>query len=136
MNASEWWRGSYKQIQLQHTKGNNYMLSNLDWLGEGQTFPPEDERDRLTRYAQNKLIYEGDHAQVYAEQLKRIEKVVGNVSEIISYPIVLNFQKKVSLKTADFLFQEPPRITAKDEIKQKAIDEIIERSDLLGIGCW
>lgn len=110
------------------------MLSNLDWLKEGQIFPPEDERERLTRYAQNKLIYEGDHAQVYAQQLRRIEKVVGNVSEIISYPIVLNFQKKVSLKTADFLFQEPPRITASGETKQKALEEIIARSDLMGIG--
>ncbi len=110
------------------------MLSNLDWLEEGQIFPPEEERERLARYWQNKLIYQGEHAQVYAEQLRRIEKVVGNVSEIISYPIVLNFQKKVSLKTADFLFQEPPQIKCEDETKQKALKEIIERSDLMGIG--
>ena len=110
------------------------MLSNLDWLKEGQLFPPEDERERLARYAQNKLVYEGEHAKVYEQQLKRIEKVVGNVSEIISYPIVLNFQKKVSLKTADFLFQEPPQITSRDKEKQQTIDDIITRSDLLGIG--
>ena len=110
------------------------MLSNLDWLKEGQIFPPKEEKDRLDRYWQNKLVYEGDHAKVYAEQLRRIEKVVGNVSEIISYPIVLNFQRKVSLKTADFLFQEPPRITANDTGKQKVIEDIITRSDLMGIG--
>ncbi len=110
------------------------MLHNLDWLNEGQQFPPEGERDRLARYEQNKLTYEGEHAKVYAEQLRRIEKVVGNVSEIISYPIVLNFQRKVSLKTADFLFQEPPTITAEGEGRQQAINDIIARSELMSIG--
>ncbi len=110
------------------------MLSNLNWLNEGNQFPPEDERERLARYAVNKLTYEGEHAKVYAEQLKRIEKVVGNVSEIISYPIVLNFQRKVSLKTADFLFQEAPAVTVEGESRQQAINDIIDRSELISIG--
>jgi len=110
------------------------MLNNLDWLAAGKDFPPASERERLKRYRQNKQIYDNDHADVYAEQLKRIDKVVGNVSEIISYPIVLNFQKKVSLKTADFLFLEKPIIKSKDEKQQETIDEIITKSDLLSIG--
>ena len=45
------------------------MLSNLDWLKEGQIFPPEDERDRLARYAQNKLVYV--IAYTYTEEQER-----------------------------------------------------------------
>ncbi len=74
------------------------MLNNLNWLNTGQVFPPQGERERLNRYAENKLIFDNRHNEVYCEQVKRIERVLGNISEVISYPIVLNFQKKISLK--------------------------------------
>ncbi len=53
---------------------------------------------------------------------------------MISYPIVLNFQKKISLKTADFLFVEPPKFSLGDDKKQEVVDKIVNNSDLLGIG--
>ncbi len=110
------------------------MLYNLNFLEKGQQFPPQDERDRLQRYAQNKKIFEGEHAKVYEEQMKRIQKVVGTVANVISYPIVLNFQKKMSLKCADLLFLEPPQFTTTDEKKQKVIDTIVSSSKLIDIG--
>ncbi|MCK5129735.1 MAG: phage portal protein [Clostridiales bacterium] len=110
------------------------MLFNLDFLNRNQPFPPTQERERLTRYAQNKKIFDNNHQDVYSEQLRRIEKVVGNVSTIISYPIVLNFQKKMSLKTADLLFLERPIVKANKDNKQKAVDAIVANSDLFGIG--
>jgi len=125
------------------------MLNNLNWLESGAQFPPECERERLERYAQNKRIFENRHMEVYNDQWRRIEKVVGSSAEVISYPIVLNFQKKISLKTADFLFMEKPIISAsnkkkskekakdgkKDSLRQQeVIDAIVEQSDLFSIG--
>lgn len=116
------------------------MLTDLSWLEVGQYFPPECERPRLERYAQNKLIFENEHGIVYKDQFKRLEKVLACFAEVISYPIELNFQKKISLKTADFLFGEQPDITAADKDKNAAtkknaiITEIGEKSGLMASG--
>lgn len=98
----------------------------------GRHFPPTTENERLERYAQNKLIFDNEHGKVYGEQFKRIEKVIGSIANVISYPIILNFQKKISLKTADFLFMEKPVIGV--EGKQDTIRDIIDASDLFSIG--
>ncbi len=103
------------------------MLSDMSWLNTGMTFPPECERARLKRYTQNKRIFENRHGEVYNEQWRRIEKVVGSSAEVISYPVVLNYQKKISLKTADFLFVEPPKFSENAE-------NIAEISDINSIG--
>lgn len=86
------------------------MLTNTDFLSVGQQFPPECEKPRLHRYAENKKIFDNEHEAVYNEQWQRIEKVIGN--EYIQAITTLNFQKKISLKTADFLFLEPPTYKA------------------------
>ncbi len=104
------------------------MLNDLSWLAKGEPFPPTEEIDRLTRYAENKAIYENRHGEVYTEQFDRIKKVIGNTADVISYPVVLNYQKKISLKTADFLFSEPPIFSGDD-----VIQEIIEDSKLLSL---
>lgn len=103
------------------------MLNNINWLMQGEQFPPVCERARLARYANNKRIFDNRHMEVYSQQWKRIEKVVGSVAEVISYPIVLNFQKKISLKTADFLFVEPPKFS-------ENVMDIVELSNMYSIG--
>lgn len=106
------------------------MLTNLDFLREGERFPPTSENARLTMYSNNRALFESQHSEVYAEDLKRIERVIGNFGEVISYPVVLNFQKLISLKLADLLLGEQPEITAKDTKKQVVVDDIIKSSDL------
>ena len=103
------------------------MLNDLNWLSKGMEFPPVGERERLNRYRDNKRIFENRHMDVYSEQWRRIEKVVGSSAEVISYPIVLNYQKKISLKTADFLFLEPPKFS-------ENVAEICRASDIYSIG--
>jgi len=105
------------------------MLTSLDFLNVGQRFPPDSELDRLDMYKHNKSLFESGHVKEYEQDLKRIERVIGNFEEIISYPIVLNWQKCMSLKIADLLVGEPPRITS--ESNQEAIDKISHRSDLV-----
>lgn len=109
------------------------MLTNLDFLEEGKEFPPKSESKRMDTYANNKRIFKGEHTEVYKECLKRIERVVGNFEDVVSYPVVLNFQKLITLKIGDLLLGEEPEITSNDEVKAKAINKIIENSNLHSI---
>ena len=105
------------------------MLTNLNWLEVGKKFPPDSEIARLEMYHTNKALFECRHAEVYAEDLKRIERVIGNFGEVVSYPVILNFQKLISLKVSDLLLGEPPQFQAKNEGQQGTIDDIIDRSN-------
>ena len=109
------------------------MLINLDFLKTGRPWPPADgeERERLRTYAAHKKLFENEHSEVYAEQMKRIERIVGNFSEVISFPVIFNYQKLTALKTADLVFGKPPKITVADETKQKIIDRILSETNLL-----
>lgn len=109
------------------------MLTSLDFLNPGQTWPPASEKERLQLYENNRALFECEHAEKYKEQFKRIERVIGNFNQIISYAVILNYQKLISLKTADLLLGEPPKIIAGDSNsgQQKAIDKIQENSDLI-----
>lgn len=109
------------------------MLTNLNFLNVGEKFPPDSERDRMKMYADNKRLFENGHASVYEDEMKRIERVIGNFQDVISYPVVLNFQKKISLKTADLMLGEPPIITANDTAKKESIKAITKNSGLMDI---
>ena len=104
------------------------MLTNLDFLKVGQFFPPTSEQNRIDNYKANKALFEGRHVEVYADNLQRIERIIGNFSEVVSYPVVVNFQKLMTLKIADLLLGEPPQIISAN---QKAVDAIIKNSALL-----
>lgn len=115
------------------------MLTDLNFLQPGKQWPPDDPetRERLATYKANRLIFKGEHARIYAQQFERVERVISNFKNIISYPVILNYQKLMSLKTADLLFGEEPRIGPSDKENKKAgeiIDKIKERSDLNNTG--
>ncbi|WP_434796636.1 phage portal protein [Terrisporobacter vanillatitrophus] len=109
------------------------MLTNLDFLKLGSSWPPENEIHRLEKYHKNQMIFEGEHEQVYKESFKRITRVIGNFEDIVSYSVIANFQKLISLKIADFLLGEPPKITCGDDNSkhQTTLDTISENSDLI-----
>ena len=109
------------------------MLTNLDFLKPGSVWPPYGERKRLDKYHKNKMIFEGEHEKVYKESFKRITRVIGNFEDIVSYSVIANFQKLISLKIADFLLGEPPKIACGEDnsIHQISLDTISENSDLI-----
>ena len=106
------------------------MLTDLSFIEPGQSWPPPSERDRLHRYAYNRSLFANDCDEKYQEQAKRIQQVIGDYQEIVSYHIALNYPKCVSMKTADLLLGEPPKIKAGE--KTKVLDTIIARSSLVG----
>jgi hypothetical protein len=111
------------------------MLTNLDFLNKGEKFPPSCEMERLEMYEANKRLFRGGHADVYKSDLERIERVIDNFRNVVSYPVIMNFQKLMSLKIADLLLGEPPQITTADEMAadQDTIDFIVRDSDLMNI---
>lgn len=114
------------------------MLRNIAWLDEGQPFPPMKERPRIQRYIENALLFDGEHFgetlrargenkglerehSVYHMCADRISKVVGNFDDIISFPVLLNYQRMISLKTADLVCGEYPSITGATSEESEAL---------------
>ena len=88
------------------------MLTNTEFLRVGKPWPPEDEdlKARLARYQMNLDLYNGKQAEVYRKLFDKIQRHILNFKDIIDYTVILNYQKLVSLKTADLLFNEVPDI--------------------------
>ena len=106
------------------------MLTNLNWLKSGERFPPKEEVERIGLYTHNRNLFESRHSEEYEVTLRRIQRIIGNFEEVVSYPIVINYQKLMSLKIADLLFGEPPVFTTGN---QEELDKIIKESDLLNL---
>jgi len=115
------------------------MLTDLTFLDRGKRWPPLTEEARLKNYEENRLLFEGEHAKVYKEQLKRIERVIGNFDQVVSIATILNYQRLMTLKIADLMFGEPPAITiadtlkrgAKQDARQQVITKILLDTELL-----
>ncbi len=106
------------------------MLTDLSFLGPGKPWPPPSERERLERYVYNRKLFANDCDDKYREQSKRIERVIGDYQEVVSYHLALNYPKRVSMKTADLLLGEPPKWDAGEQTG--VLDRIADRSSLIG----
>lgn len=91
------------------------MLHDLSWLAEGQLFPPSSEKDRLKRYEDNRKIFDTEMPDFYEQYARRVDRVVGNFSDIISFPIIFNYQRLMSMKMADLVCGEYPTITGEND---------------------
>lgn len=121
------------------------MLSDLTWLNEGQVFPPLVEQPRVERYAQNEQLFNNDHfsSAVYRHRTgitvpsigaydhccKRISRVIGNFDEVISFPVLLNYQRFMSLKMADLVCGEQPTITGATPEENAKVKWIQDNTD-------
>lgn len=122
------------------------MLYNLNWLEPGQSFPPMSERDRIKRYLENEVLFDGEHfgselrdrnkiynaegsISVYRKCAERISQVVGNFEDIISFPVLVNYQRLMSLKMADLVCGEHPTITGANEQENASIKTARDNSD-------
>jgi hypothetical protein len=89
------------------------LLTNLNWLEEGQKFPPDTERERLKKYENNSKLFETKHIEVmgprFSEIIKRLKKKGHDVD------VVLNYHQLLSKKTADFVCSIPPSIETEED---------------------
>lgn len=124
------------------------MLYDMSWLESGQPFPPLCERERLNRYMQNAMLFDSDHfadghfrhrgdypglkdstISLYQTCANRIAQVIGNFDDIISVPVLLNYQKFMSLKMADLVCGEHPTITGADEAENSKLKWIQDNTN-------
>lgn len=120
------------------------MLYNMSWLNEGEPFPPLEERPRLDRYTQNAMLFDNEHFSdrrfrhrdnrvvtmaMYDDCAKRISQVVGNFEDVISFPVLLNYQRFISTKMADLVAGEHPLITGKNPQENSKIKWVTDNTD-------
>lgn len=109
------------------------MLTTLDFIQPGAKWPPPEEASRLERYDAHRRLFAGEHAEVYKKQLERIQREIGNFGDIIGYAVVPNYQRLISLKTADLLVSEPPEIKTDNETGAKALSALLGACNFQGI---
>ena len=108
------------------------MLTDLTWLKPGEIMPPAGERDRIERYMQNTKIFKNDMLAIkdlYNNYTNRISRVVGNFDEYISFPVLFNYQRLMSLKMADLVCGERPVVTGASEEHNDVLNDIRFDSD-------
>ena len=99
------------------------MLTNLDWLNKGSTYPPPSEKARIEMYKQNENLFLTQHPEVlkksFEEIAQRLRKKKYDVETIF------NYQQLLSKKTADFICSEPP--TFESAGNTDALVELLEK---------
>lgn len=106
------------------------MLTSLDFLSVGRNWPPPSEVERLTRYNQNRLLFEGKHEMVFDQWVKLLRD-----DQRATLEIILNWHKRLSTLWADLLLGEPPRISAgdKNSKEQQALERLIRDNNLINV---
>lgn len=109
------------------------MLTDLNWIAEGKSFPPDDSdtQERLLMYETNKDLFNGEHGQlggIFDSNLKKLRRVVGNYEDVFDFVTLLNYHKLLSLKVADMTVGENPIIECEDN---KETIELIDENTLL-----
>lgn len=105
------------------------MLHNLDWLATGKSWPPPAELDRLQRYEHNLRAFNSEKHGQDNEYSRRVSRVIGNYGEIISFPMILNYQKLIALKMADLICGEAPVISLSDPSKTGELNNVLDAAD-------
>lgn len=108
-------------------------MTNLDFLKEGQIFPPLEEAKRIGACAEYDLMYDGDSYAVEEKHFKQTLKNLNRLAMLLGWSdsyvaVEYNYFQLCSLKTADFVCGEIPDITSnvKDEKLKVSQQEVIE----------
>jgi hypothetical protein len=106
------------------------MLTSLSFISPGKPWPPPTEAERLERYAQNRLLFEGKHELVYKDWIRLLRE-----DQQATLEMVLNWHKRLTLLFADLLLGEPPKIIAgdQDSPEQEAVERITKDNDLFNV---
>jgi len=110
------------------------ILTSLDFLQVGQEFPPPSQLKRLNKYRHNKQLYNKTRV-IDRKSYNHIVQVMQDSWRVVPYSLMINFYRKISYKTADMLFIEPPVFGAgEDDAKKETVNQVVLNSTLLDIG--
>ena len=103
------------------------MLTDLSFLEIGEQWPPDSERRRLADYETNRLLFAGEHQNVFSDYLRLLRQDDQAILELI-----INLPKRLSTLWADLLLGETPRFEAgdTDSDEQATIDRIVADNEL------
>ncbi len=105
-------------------------LTSIEDIKPGAPWPLDpDIKARQQELESFQKAFQGKHSDVYRDSFKRITRVIGNFEEVFQYGIIMNYQKKISVKTADLLLGEQPTVKTIDEKDQKRLNDIIKDSE-------
>lgn len=107
-------------------------MKDLNFLNEGQIFPPIEEAKRVGAYADYALMYDGDSYAVEEKHFKETAKNLNTLALLLGWTnsycaVDYNYYQVISKKTMDFICGDWPDIMASnenDEIRQKEQEEI------------
>lgn len=97
------------------------MLYNLDWLETGQQFPPPSEAARLKRYADNRLLFDGDHDAVFGDWYKVLRE-----DKEASFEVILPWFRRLTRLWAAMVAGEPPAISLPDDAAERDTQRLTE----------
>lgn len=106
------------------------MQTSLSFLNTGEPWPPKNENDRLKKYKENCLLFEGQHQLVYTDWVRLVRE-----DQMATMELILNWHKRLSLLWGDLLLSEPPRISSgeHDSDEQKCVDRIIKDNEFITV---
>ena len=100
------------------------MLFDLSFLDKGKKWPPESELPRIRRYEENERLFLTEHAEVWAEEWKKVEAQFRKCK--MKVDLVLNYHQLITKKTADFVCGDFPTIESEGDT-----DILVELTDRL-----
>lgn len=108
------------------------MLHNLDFLNEGQPWPPDSKR--VAAYEENEHLREGEFDKVWPDLAKYLRK--GETIKGIEF--CLDYPDLITTKTSDLIIGEPPEfcLPSTDEKKDQTetlVNDIANRTNFLEI---
>jgi hypothetical protein len=112
------------------------MLTNLTQIDTGSYWPPNNEiKERMRKLYRWEKLFEGDHDDMYAYDLRRVCRTLGISEEIYKFNLLLNYHRKISIKTVDLMLGETPDIELGTKANEVFLDELIVTTDYWNTMC-
>ena len=105
---------------------------NLPRLSDALSFLTDEQKARLERIRQARMLYDGRHREYFLDEgrtqfdFPRVRAGSGVVQLYLTY----NVLGLISLKGADLLFGQAPLLRAEDDAQQAALSDLYSRSSL------
>lgn len=103
------------------------MLYNRNWLNEGEVFPPVSETSRLLEYEHNRILFDLTDRDFKPFEIAA-NRLISDWQSYIKFPLILAYQRLMTIKLADMIVGTMPTITAGTDALSTFIQE--KRTDI------